>query len=283
MGCAQSTVVVQEKGKELQESQGVPGSRTTRLAEASGHNYCVNDTTGETSWSLPPEPQAQLLETAKEKVESGSLQQLRSAAGRLRALQRVTLAPPEFLPSVLPGDEDEDDQRQHMAERQAFAEESAREWEVNHEQVEREAAERAEQLATELAQRTKAAAAKLYAGVWAVGAVVRWTRNAHERAEAEAEAAAAAEATAAAEAAAAAKAAAEVDSNKPTLLSLEECRQLRPVTSYFGRDGPQDDKLTVYGTFGNCALYAPTRGPLVTDAPFQFCLVTGPDVEEIIV
>ena len=82
-------------------------------------------------------------------------------------------------------------------------------------------------------------------------------------------------------AAANAKAAAEADAGKPTLLSLEECRQLRPVKSHFGRDGPQDDKLTIYGQFVGNELYTPTKGPLVTGAPLQVCLVTGPDVEEI--
>ena len=71
------------------------------------------------------------------------------------------------------------------------------------------------------------------------------------------------------------------DAGKPTLLSLEACRQLKPVKSYFGGDGPQDDKLTVYGMFEGNELYTPTRGPLVTGAPFQVCLVTGPDVEEV--
>ena len=117
MGCAQSTAVVQAKGKELLETAKKKAEEAKLAAE--------RKLDAANSAALP----AHLRPAAAPVDEdSGSLQHLRSAVGRLHALQRVTLAPRKFLPSVLPGHEDEDDQRQHMAERQAFAEESAREW-----------------------------------------------------------------------------------------------------------------------------------------------------------
>ena len=74
------------------------------------------------------------------------------------------------------------------------------------------------------------------------------------------------------------------EGGKPPLLSLEGALALSPpVSNFYGADGPQDEKLTIYGAFSErkCKLYCPTRGPIVTGVPFQLCLVTSTDVEEV--
>ena len=73
------------------------------------------------------------------------------------------------------------------------------------------------------------------------------------------------------------------EGGKPALLSLDAALALPPVSSFYGMDGPQDERLTVYGLFASmsCKLHCPTRGPLVTGVPFQLCLVAGTDVEEV--
>lgn len=73
------------------------------------------------------------------------------------------------------------------------------------------------------------------------------------------------------------------EGGKPALLSLEAALALAPISNFYGADGPQDARLTVYGAFTemSCKLHCPTRGPLVTGVPFQLCLVAGIGVKEV--
>ena len=68
-----------------------------------------------------------------------------------------------------------------------------------------------------------------------------------------------------------------------SLISESGCLQMRPITNFYGENGPRDDKLTVYSAFmdNGCKLYAPTEGPIVVGAPFTFCLETNNTVKEI--
>ena len=50
------------------------------------------------------------------------------------------------------------------------------------------------------------------------------------------------------------------EGGKPALLTLKSALTLAPVTNHYGIDGPQDERLTVYGAFMemNCKLHYPT-------------------------
>lgn len=73
------------------------------------------------------------------------------------------------------------------------------------------------------------------------------------------------------------------EGGKPPLLSIQAALALTPITNFYGTDGPQDERLTIYGAFTemSCKLHCPTQGPLVTGVPFQMCLVAAMEVEEI--